>query len=594
MRFSVFLSVCRASKEEPNIHTKDITATGAEEANRPTSHQDQSLGTSIRRADLIAYSGLFILATIIILPVLLKGFPAGFDAVRHYRWTSQFIDALRDGAIYPRWLPSANDGQGSPVILYYPPLPFYVSAAFSLIVGNTLLGMSLSCWLALALSGLTMYGFTRSLLSSGISFAAAALYMLAPYHLVDLYQGSTVSEFWSFVWVPLLLDAVRRVVAGKSLRAIAHVAVGYALLLLTHVPVAFLVSLALGVYAVSLTRKLRALLRITAGLALGAGIAAIFLIPVIFETSYVRLFFKFDYRDYFVFEHLRAALTSTRFSSPSLFTYTLDIDVVAVGLLGLFLASCLLLWTEWRSGQINAPWSKLGLAVWVVTALSFLMSTRLTAPIWVVTPGLTFLFFPYRWLVAASAGTSFLTAMSIRTVMRDRKRRVLKIGVLAIVVALNLAITAAVVWRAPHDPAGLEEGLTLRDTREYRPVWWDGQLQRELWEQAAFVESGAAEVRAIDDTGIRQSYSINVATESVIAFRPLYFPGWIALVDGKQRQISPSADGHIQLIFDPGEHDVTLSFENTWPRAAGVAVSAISLVGLIVMLAAARRTRLNL
>jgi hypothetical protein len=271
----------------------------------------------------------------------------------------------------------------------------------------------------------------------------------------------------------------------------------------------------------------------------------------------------------------------------------LDIDVVGLGLLGMFFVGCLLLWLEWRSGRISAGLSKLGLAVWIVTALSFLMSTRLTAPVWRAIPGLTFLFFPYRWLAAASAGTSFLAAMSIRTVMRGRKRRVLKIAGLAAAVTLNLAISAVVVWRAPYDPQGLEDGLSRRDTREYRPVWWDGQLQRERWEQPAFVESGAAEVRTNDDAGIQQSYSINAATESVIAFRPLYFPGWIALLDGKERPIAPSADGHVQLLVDPGEHDATLSFENTRPRTAGVVVSAISLAGLLVMLVAARHPRGN-
>ena len=253
--------------------------------------------TEIVHQHVIACAGILILATVIMLPVFVRGFPAGFDAVRHYRWTSQFIDALRDGAYYPRWLPAANDGQGSPVPLYYPPLSFYVAAGFSIVTGNTLQAIALSCWLALTVSGLTMYAFSRSLISGGMSFAAAALYMTAPYHLLDLYQGSTVSEFWTFAWLPLLFAAVHRVSVGPSLHAVAYVALGYALLVLTHVPVAFLTTLTLPIYALLLTRNPRALLRITAGLALGAGIGAVFLIPVLFETGYVKLFFKFDYRD---------------------------------------------------------------------------------------------------------------------------------------------------------------------------------------------------------------------------------------------------------------------------------------------------------
>ena len=546
--------------------------------------------TKVVRQHLIACAGILILATVIILPVFVRGFPAGFDAVRHYRWTSQFIDALRDGAFYPRWLPAANDGQGSPVPLYYPPLTFYVAAAFSLVAGNTLRAITLSCWLALAVSGFTMYVFTRSLLSPWLSFAAAALYMVAPYHLLDLYQGSTVSEFWAFAWVPLLLAAVRRVSIGHGLQGVTYLAFGYALLVLTHVPVAFLTTLTLPIYAILLTRNARALLRITAGLTLGAGISAIFLIPVLLETGYVKLFFKFDYRDYFLFERVRAALTSTRFpAEPSLFSYSLDIDLVAVALLAMFLVSSLVIWIEWRSDKRDPGRIRTCLAIWLVTAFSILMTTRLTAPIWRVTPGLSFLFFPYRWLVVASAGTCFLAALSVWTLMRVSKWRNLRIAALAIVVVLNLAVSALAIWRAPVAPDGLAGGLGRRDTREYRPVWWDGQVRSEAWQTSALVESGDAEVRAIDDKGIVQSYSVTAATGSVIALRPLYFPGWAARVDGKPSEVAPSADGHVQLTLDPGDHILTLSFEDTWPRTAGKVVSSISLLAFFGVSLAARR-----
>src|SRR5712691_3920507 len=96
-------------------------------------------------------------------------------------------------------------------------------------------------------------------------------------------------------------------------------------------------------------RDWRALLRIVFGLALGAGLAAIFLIPVLFETRYILLFFKFDYRDYFLFEHLRGAFTSTRFPvDSSVSSYLLDTDFVAGAPLVLFLCGSALIWINRR------------------------------------------------------------------------------------------------------------------------------------------------------------------------------------------------------------------------------------------------------
>lgn len=542
---------------------------------------------------LLPFAGILLLAAVVILPVFVKGFPSGFDAVRHYRWTTQFIDAMRDGAIYPRWLPSANEGQGSPVPLYYPPLSFYVAAAFSPVSGNTLRAIEISCWLALALSGLTMYALSRSVLSAGLSFPAAALYMLAPYHLLDLYQGASPSEFWAFVWPPLLILAVNRVHRGAGLSGVGFLAVGYGLMILTHVPVAFLTTIVLAVYSLSLTRKPLTLIRIVLGGALGAGIAAIFLIPVLFETRYIWLFFKFDYRDYFLFENLRGAFTSTRFPvDSSLTSYLLDTDFVAVAPLVLFLCGSVLIWINRRDVRFfkqDSKWSVVARGIWVVSGFSLLMTTRLSAPIWRITPGLSFLFYPWRWLVIGSLGAAFLPAFAVSGLKGDWKWRALKIGALAVAIIFNLAISVLMIWRAPHDPKGLEEGLLRRDTREYRPMWWDGQLRSELWRTPARVDSGDCDVVAFYDVGIKQSYSVTAATESVITLRPLYFPGWVAAVDGKPVTIRPSEEGNIQLTVEPGTHALSLAFEDTSPRSLGKAVSAISCLMLICLLYLGRR-----
>jgi len=173
--------------------------------------------------------------------------------------------------------------------------------------------------------------------------------------------------------------------------------------------------------------------------------------------------------------------------------------------------------------------------------------------------------------------------------MRDGKWRSLKTAALAIVVVLNLAIGALAIWRAPVASDEFAGGLSRRDPREYRPKWWDGQLRKGRSQSAVLVESGDAQVVAIDDSGIEQSYSVSADTDSVITLRPLYFPGWIARVDGKKREIAPSPDGNIQLHLEPGDRSLTLKFEDTWPRTVGKIVSAVSVLIFLWVLYGARR-----
>ena len=543
-------------------------------------NHSSSSSARLTRRDAPALAIIVVVATLLMTPVFAKGFPAAFDAVRHYRWTSQFIDALGDGAWFPRWLPTANNAQGSPAVLYYPPLTFYAGAAFSLVTRDTLRGMAMSCWLALLLSGVTMYVFSRAWLGRGASLFAAAVYMVAPYHLLDLYQGATVSEFWSFAWLPLLFDGVRRVSVSEDWRAIAQLACAYALLVLTHVPVAFLATLVLPLYALALTRDVRKLSRMAAGVAWGAGLSAIFLVPIVFERGFAKFYFKFDYRDYFLFGHLRKAWKRHWFApdgTPQ--DYLLDNEISSAPLLLLFLISSAVLW---RRGP-SAKWARWVAPLWLLTLIAYLLSSKLTALLWRVLPGLAQVYYPYRWMALAAAGTSLLAAAAVSTLGEDRWRFVWG-GLLAAAFACNVAVSAFVIARAPYDREGLEDGLRRRDTREYRPIWWDGELRREEWQdEPAFVDSGDANIRANDAAGIRQSYAITVNAPSTVVFRPLYFPGWVARVDGARAEVTPSSAGNLQLALAPGEHNVTLRFEDTWPRAVGKMVSAISLLVLLAV-----------
>src|SRR5205085_9991184 len=151
-------------------------------------------------------------------------------------------------------------------------------------------------------------------------------------------------------------------------------------------------------------------------------------------------------------------------------------------------------------------------------------------------------------------------------------------GALGAALAFNLVVSVLAVARAPYDRDTLEAGLVHRDTREYRPIWWDGDLRAEAWQAPALVASGSADVHAPDATGIRQSYVVTANEEAVVVFRPLYFPGWVARVDGARAEVTPADSGNVQLTIAPGEHAVALGFEDTWPRAVGKALSALSLI----------------
>jgi hypothetical protein len=547
--------------------------------------------SSWTKSDLLSLILILIAATVAMLPIFTAGFPKVGDAIKHYRWSSQFNAALRDGSLYPRWFPDANHGMGSPLPIYYPPVPFYVAAAFNVVTGNMLVAISLGCWLALSLSGLAMYAFSRLSLTHAASLVAALVYMFIPYHVLDLYTGAALSEFWCFVWVPLLFYYIYRVCGESGWRSAGWLAVIYALLLQTHVPSLYLTSLMLPVFAVLLTREWRKLARVAAALLFGIGLSAIFIVPVLFERKYIqigRVLLRCDFRQYFLFEHLGEAFNTILNPSGDA-DYSLQTDLAATGLLLLLALVSLLYWRNGAAGMqsndLNATSRPtLMRATFIVTTLSLFMSTRLSAPLWKVVPGLPFLLFPFRWLVITSAGAAMLTAAALHLLTRNVKRRAFYSVALALVILFNLTVSALAIMRAPRKPETLERRLSRREAPEYHPVWWDSESDSDFDQTPVIILSGNADVQAIKGEGIKQSYSVTAGTEATLKLRPLYFPGWVARVDGHPVQVRPSSEGNIQLSIEPGEHLLELSFEDTWPRRAGKTISIVCFLALLLLL----------
>jgi hypothetical protein len=150
----------------------------------------------------------------------------------------------------------------------------------------------------------------RRLLGRPAGLIAGLVYVYAPYHLFDLYVRADLAESFSFVFIPLvvwgffeLLDRPRlNVLIGTALAYAGLVLTSNAALLLTSPLVGFFVATMLllrlkdemgrGERFSILTAIKRLFVQASppaAGLALGIGLSAIFLLPLLAEFRYVRV-----------------------------------------------------------------------------------------------------------------------------------------------------------------------------------------------------------------------------------------------------------------------------------------------------------------
>lgn len=555
--------------------------------------------SSFTRRDLISLLIIAAAATILVLPIFLWGFPKGYDLKHHYRWAYYFCEELREGVLYPRWLAGANRGYGSPALFYYPPLTFYVVAVFNILTRDLLLAIKLSCGLSMMLSGMSMYVFSRPLLSRKASVAAAVLYMAIPFHLFELWRVNALAEYWSFVWIPLVFEAIRRLADGEAWRASAYLALSYGLLLLTHVPTSLIVIAILPVCALALTRDKRKLAQVAAGVALGAGISAAFLVSVLFETKYVHVerILQTRYTDAFLFEDFSAVslanLLSTANYRHNIRGYVEEANLVAIGLALLLILVSVTLLIERRFVRQDPSRTAMVRAFWLVAFVSLLMTTRITEPLWSTIRSLQYLHSPSRWLVVTVPATVLLTAIAFQAAGSAKKRSIAYTIPLGAAIVINIAISAHIATQHSADPEMLEAARLDNDVREYAPLWWDEVFHQEFEQSSVVVEKGDAEVRAIDDGGLRQSYQVRASTETTLKFRSVFFPGWTTRIDGKREDIRRSAEGNIQLIVAPGEHLVTLRFEETWRHIKANFISVASILILAAMFYYTRRTAIN-
>lgn len=193
-------------------------------------------------------------------------------------WLDQFAELLRGGIVYPRWLPHSFDGLGAPVFYFYPPLAFYLGSLFKFAGLSTYSAILLCFFVIMAGGALACWQWLRGWTHRPL--LGALFLLVAPYHLCEFYRRGALAEALAAALIPALALALRH---AATQRRFGWLAIGYAALILSHLPLALIASiLFIAPYALWLIWQDRSRIwSIASGLALGLGLAAIFLLPAL-------------------------------------------------------------------------------------------------------------------------------------------------------------------------------------------------------------------------------------------------------------------------------------------------------------------------
>jgi len=241
---------------------------------------------------------LALAAALLLAPSLALGTLPTHSSAYSLSWSAQFSEQFLAGHPYPRWLSQSFNGLGAPTFYFYPPLSFWIDALVSAASFNSLsvsYRLSITSFLALWASGIAMYAWLRHETGRAmVALVGAIAFMAAPYHLFDHYIRGAFAEFTAYAVVPIVMLTVSLCAEGRR-HAPILLALAYAALLMAHLPTAVLMTatllpaylifrsarLGLGVAALPL------IARVTFGVTLGIGLAAIYVVPALSLQQWV-------------------------------------------------------------------------------------------------------------------------------------------------------------------------------------------------------------------------------------------------------------------------------------------------------------------
>ena len=531
-------------------------------------------------------------ALLVVLPFFVLGNPSGHDFEFHVNSWMEVLQQWHHGILYPRWAAWAHYGYGEARFVFYPPVSWMLGAALgALLPWQAAPGAYV--WLALTLSGWSMFVLARRWLGRRDAVFAAALYAANPYYIVIVYWRSAFAELLAGALLPLLLLYVLRA-EEEGRRVIVPLSLIVAAAWLTNAPSAVMVnySLALLVVAVAVVRRSpRVLFYGGAAVVVGLALAAFYVFPAAYEEKWVNISEVLAPgvrpQDNFLFALIND-LDHNRFN--------LLVSLVASAEMAVLLGAAVLLGgrglrhADRGAKNAAAPaaegrvlrWS---LSAWAAAAM--LLMSSITFLAWQYLPELRFVQLPWRWLLSVNVAVALFATMAWRRWLPRSLICVLMLGVIT------------VVWHRVQGPwwdtsadiremrDNIHDGQGYEGTDEYVPAGADPYEIKQEAPRVTLEGDGSARIQVQQWDPESKILTADVVAPGKLALRLFNYPAWRVEVNGREVATETrEVTGQMMILVEAGENRVLVTFTRTWDRTVGIIVSAFTAFLVIALLVA--------
>jgi hypothetical protein len=555
---------------------------------------------------------VLLLALVAIHPLLQPTLPWSDDGQLHLWRVVELDHCLRNGYLYPRWMPDMAYGYGFPLLNYYAPLSVYLAEGFHLLGLDFTTALLAALSTSLALGTLGAYLWTRDAFGEAGGLIAAAAYAYAPYTLYDTIWRGNLAESLALAVLPWAFWRLRRLIQYRSHRDLALAALAFAILVLSHNVTALVASPLLAGYGLLIwlsTERSRKTLGLLAGaLALGLALSAFFWMPAFFERALVQTrkmvtTSHFDYRHNFLSlgELLSPPVPADAALMNPVVPRSLGWPALALAVLGA--AGC------GRTGKLKDR--KIGRLRWEIPAMlvGLLLCAFLALPVsrflWERVPLLPYAGFPWRFLGPAGLTAAWLAGASVGWGQRwQPSMRALGVGL-----ATLALVTFSLTWLYPRylapaenlTPAGLiaferkSGALGTTSVGEYLPVAVhelpDTTALEAQYQAGSPIRRLSAESLPAGSTIVSEKWrliggdvSVDSSHDWTATLHLFFFPGWRVWLNGQEVETMPTLPhGLLHFPVPAGETDIKVRFGPTPWRLTGTAISVAGLIASAVL-----------
>jgi hypothetical protein len=509
----------------------------------------------------------------VILPCFFLGIPSGHDFEFHLHSWMEVHGQWQQGIVYPHWAALAHYGYGEARFLFYPPASWLLGACLGTVLPWAAVPGAY-VWLALTLSGCSMFLLARPWVDRRDAVFAAALFVANPYYLVEVYWRSAFAELLAGAWLPLLLLCLLQL-ADHDRRAWVRLALVIAGAALTNAPASLMVNYSLVPLALLLAfrqRSAKVLWAAALAAGFGAALAAFYIIPARHEQSWINIAQVLSPgvrpHDNYLF---------TRTADPDHNRFNLFVSLVALEEL-IVLALAFLFWRNGRTRRPQLWWT---LLTWAGTGTWLMFS--LSAIFWEYLPWLRFVQLPWRWLLCLNVVLALLVTLASRLWVWRVAAGVGLLGALL----LSGHYVQPPWWDRAGDVAILLEqhqsGAGYEGTDEYAPVGADPYNINLNAPRLALSGSGTARFEVEQWGPEKKSFTAEVSEPDQLVVRLFAYPAWKVVVNGRPVRTNTLEDtGQLLIPVAAGVNRVQILFVRTWDRTLGEATSLIAVAGLLL------------